>query len=105
MMTFIEEMTHQNNSEKSVALKTMAMKAKLANLIRKELWKFSDNDFELKYKGKKPISDQDKIEFFNKIWPVYQYMNAELRAYKDKRRFKAEVERLRKEKAKQKQFH
>lgn len=38
----------KNNN--SVALKTMAMKARLVNFIRTELFTISDNEWKIKYK-------------------------------------------------------
>ncbi len=85
------------NNENKIALKTMAMKSRVANIIRTELFPYSDSDYEIKYKGKKKLEDQDKIDIFNKIWPAYKEMNQSLKNYKTKRQNKAEIQRLREE--------
>ena len=85
------------NNENKIALKTMAMKARVANIIRTELFPFSDDEYAIKYKGKKKFEDQDKIDIFNKIWPAYKEMNQSLKNYKTKRQNKAEIQRLREE--------
>ena len=88
-------MKNNKQKERSIALKTMSMKSRLANFIRTNLYNFSTNDYEIKYKGKKKITDQDKIEFFDKMYPIYKEMESELRAYKDKRKEKARIQALR----------
>lgn len=86
-----------SNKIKSVSFKTMSMKAKLANFVRTELYPFSDNEFQIKYKGKKRITDQDKIDFFNKMYPILAEMNHDLSQYKIKRKYKALVQKRREE--------
>lgn len=88
-------MKNNKQKERSIALKTMSMKSRLANFIRTNLYNFSTNDYEIKYKGKKKITDQDKIEFFDKMYPIYKEMESELRTYKDKRKEKARIQALR----------
>lgn len=84
--------------EHKIALKTMAMKAKLVNLLRTELYDYSSNDYQIKYKGKKPITDEVKLQVFDKMHGILVDVNNELSLYKTKRKYKAEVERLRSEK-------
>jgi hypothetical protein len=84
--------------EHKIALKTMAMKAKLVNFLRTELYDYSGNDYQIKYKGKKPLTDKIKLETFDKMYGMFIDMNNELSLYKTKRKYKAEVERLRAEK-------
>jgi hypothetical protein len=72
--------------EQSIALKTMAIKAKLANLIRKELYQYSDNKYEIAYKNKKDIKHIDLKEFFDKLYPVAKEMHTLLNKYKEKRK-------------------
>lgn len=63
--------------------KTMAIKARLANQIRTMLYK------------KYPISDAQKLEFFNQIFILNSEMHRELNNYKSNKKRKAEVQKLR----------
>ena len=72
-------------TEQRIALKTMAMKAKVANYIRKSLYK----------KRLEQISSTDKITIFDTIFQMNHEMHYELKAYKQKRETKAERDRLR----------
>jgi len=83
--------------ENRIALRTMSIKARVANILRTELFAYSDDEYEIKYKGKKKLEDQDKIDISNKIWSEYKEMVKLLRNYKTKRRNKAEIQRLREE--------
>lgn len=82
----------------SVAFKTMSIKARLANLLRKELYIYSTNDFEIKYRGKKKITEEEKIKLFDQFFKACKEMHTELSEYKEKRRYKAKVQKLREEK-------
>jgi hypothetical protein len=86
--------------EHKIALKTMAMKAKLVNFLRTELYEYG-NSFEVKYKGKKPITDEVKLQTFDKMYGMLIDVHNELHLYKRKRKYKSEVERLRNEKRSQ----
>jgi hypothetical protein len=88
--------------EHKIALKTMAMKAKLVNFLRTELYDYSANDYQIKYKGKKPITDEVKLQTFDKMYRMLVDVRNELSLYKTKRKYRAEVERLRNEKNSQK---
>lgn len=72
--------------EQSIALKTMAIKARVANKIRTELYKEKLDK----------ISTEEKIKFFDLIFQMNYDAHNELVAYKWKRQQKAEIERLRK---------
>lgn len=84
--------------EKAIALKTMAIKARLANIIRTTLFEYSESEYQIKYKGKKRLTSEDKLKIFDEIFKHNQEMHAELNAYKSKRKFKNQVEKLREEK-------
>jgi hypothetical protein len=84
--------------EHKIALKTMAMKARLVNFLRTELHDYGRNEWEIKYKGKTPITDEVKIKTFDEMYKMLRDVNNELSLYKTKRKYKAEVERLRAEK-------
>lgn len=68
-------------------IKTMAMKAKLANYIRTTLYK----------KHLSNLSDKDKIAIFDQIFGLNLQMHWELNAYKQKRKDKAKLLKKRKE--------
>lgn len=84
--------------EHKIALKTMAMKAKLVNFLRTELHDYSGNAYAIKYRGKKPITDEVKLQTFDKMYGMLIDVHNELHLYKRKRKYRAEVERLRNEK-------
>ena len=65
----------------STQLKTLAIKARVANHIRKTLYK----------KKLDQITDQEKISLFNEIYSLNHAMHWELNSYKDKRRDKREL--------------
>lgn len=75
------------NQEHSIAFKTLAMKARLANYIRKTLYKRKVD----------AIPDIDKVEIFNQIHALNLLMHWELMDYKSKRKAKARINKLRKE--------
>lgn len=87
--------------EHKIALKTMAMKARLVNFLRTELYEYG-SDFEVKYRGKKPITDEVKLQTFDKMYGMLVDVRNELSLYRSKRKYRAEVERLRNEKNSQK---
>jgi hypothetical protein len=64
------------NNQNKVALKTLAMKAKVANFIRKELYKARLDQ----------ITRERKIELFDQIFKLNLGMHNELFWYKEKRK-------------------
>lgn len=78
--------------ENKVALKTMAMKSRVVNIFRTEVYPFSENDYQVKYKGKKRFTDEDKIRIFDKIYGELTKTNNELTSYKHKRQYRAFIE-------------
>lgn len=62
-------------------IKTLAMKAKLANHIRKTLYK----------KHLTALSEAEKLAIFDQIFGLNLQMHSELNAYKRKRKDKAEL--------------
>lgn len=90
----------KKTKEIQTALNTMAIKARVANLIRTTLYEFGTTDWEIKYRNKKKLTEADKIRIFDEIFAANAEMHSELNAYKQKRKFKAKVEKLRLEKQK-----
>lgn len=90
----------KKNKINSIAFKSMSIKARLANLLRKELYEYSTNEWDIKYRGKKKLTDEDKIRLFNLFFVETKAMHNELNAYKEKRQYKAEIQRLREERKK-----
>jgi hypothetical protein len=88
--------------EHKIALKTMAMKARLVNFLRTKLYDYGTTEWEIKYKGKKTITDDVKIKNFDEMYKMLRDVNNELSLYKTKRKHRTEVERLREEKNSQK---
>ena len=88
--------------EHKIALKTMAMKARLVNFLRTELYEYGKTEYEIKYRGKKPLTNEVKLEIFDKMYSTLIEVSNELSLYKSKRKYRAEVERLRNEKNSQK---
>ena len=54
--------------EKAIALKTMAIKARLANIIRTTLFEYSESEYQIKYKNKKRLTEEDKLKIFDEIF-------------------------------------
>jgi hypothetical protein len=73
-----------------VALKTMAIKARLANKIRTTLY-----DKGVYTSPKIPLTDSDKIAFFDSILVDARKMHWELKVYKMKRQAAAKIEAIR----------
>jgi hypothetical protein len=88
--------------EHKIALKTMAIKARLVNFLRTELYEYSGNDVQIKFRGKKPITDELRLQMFDKMYGMLVDVNNELSSYKTKRKYRSEVERLRNEKKSEK---
>lgn len=63
-------------------IKTLAIKATLANHIRKTLYN---------KKRLEQFSQEEKVAFFNDVWARYLDMHAELNAYKQKRKDKRHI--------------
>jgi hypothetical protein len=76
--------------QQKIALKTLAIKARVYNHIRKTLYK----------KRLENITEKEKIEFFDLLFSMNQEAHYELNAYKRKRQDKAEIQRLREERKK-----
>lgn len=76
-----------------IALKTMAIKARVYNRIRTFLYR----------KQLEQISTEDKIKFFDELYQLNWRAHWELNWYKRKREDKAEIQRLREERKKAKQ--
>lgn len=70
-----------------VQLKTMAMKCRIANIIRKEIYKKRIEDFK----------NEDKQKLFDIIFEEAKKMHYELQAYKSKRQKKTRIQKLREE--------
>jgi hypothetical protein len=60
----------------NTALKTLAMKARVYNQIRKDLYKKRLDSF----------TDKQKVEFFDKVFALNNETHWELLAYKEKRK-------------------
>jgi len=69
-----------------VALKTLAIKARVANHLRKTLYKQKIEN----------ISNEQKVQYFDEWFKINHEMHWELNAYKDKRKAKRKVEEERK---------
>lgn len=69
----------------SIALKTMAIKARVYNFIRKSLHKKRLEDF----------NDSQKIQFFDQLFPLNHEAHWELHSYKKKRQRKAAIHKAR----------
>ena len=93
---------YTTKQQKEIALKSMAMKARFANIVRTSLFEFGRNEYQIKYKGKKKLTDKDKLELFDKFWNEYIAMDTELTDYKHKRQDKACIQKLREERQKNK---
>lgn len=74
--------------QNKIAMKTMAMKAKVANFLRTKLYGYSNNDYQIKYNKKKSISEIDSKAFLEELFPLVHEMNSELGGYKRKRQNK-----------------
>ena len=83
--------------QQSIALKTMAIKAKLSNWIRTELYNSTtlEKSKWWKNRNKKVHTDSEKIEFFDQLYKLYNEMDQELTNYKHKRRSKDLVQKER----------
>lgn len=67
--------------DKRIALKTLAMKARVYNYIRKTLYKRKLED----------ISIDDKVTIFNEIFGMNKITHWELKFYKGKREYKEHI--------------
>lgn len=72
-------------AENKVALKTLAIKATIANTIRTDLYK----------KRLDQISDKEKIELFDKWFAINHTSHWLLNSYKAKRKYKKEIHEAR----------
>lgn len=80
----------QNN----IALKTLAIKARMTNHIRKTLFK----------KDLDKISNEEKVLFFNEVYKINNETHWELISYKHKRKEKRKIQEAR-EKRRETQIH
>lgn len=88
--------------ENTVALKTMAIKARVYNQIRKDLYqKVLEEGYASKYRGYEILSDEKKLELFNKWFSLNSDSHHELNSYKRKRKDKAAIEAKRASKIKE----
>ena len=86
--------------DKKIALKTMAIKTKLANQIRTDIYKkHLEENFRTKYNKEVILTDEEKLKLFNEWFQLAKIMHIELTNYKAKRKYKNKVEELRKTKA------
>lgn len=67
--------------QNKVALKTLAIKARVYNQIRTDLYK----------KRLDKITEKEKIAFFDKIFELNREAHNELNAYKAKRQYKEKI--------------
>jgi len=74
-----------------IALKTLAMKAKVANFLRTKFYGYSNREWDLKYKSKKSLTEFITKDFIDELYNEVQLMNEELRFYKQKRQNKAKL--------------
>ena len=83
--------------QQAIALKTMAMKAKVSNWIRTNLHGtcHPNKKGRWAYRNHKVLTDAEKIEFFDQLYKMYKDMNEELRFYKNKRQYKDLVQKER----------
>lgn len=86
-------------NEHKIALKTLGIKARVSNKLRKDFYNLTDNDFEVKYKGKKKLSNDEKVKYFDELFKEVKLMHSELNSYKEKRKYKAFINKLRLEKS------
>lgn len=69
----------------NTSLKTMGIKARVTNIIRKDIYLTRVEDF----------SEKAKVALFNKWFQVAKEVHNELNTYKAKRKYKAKVEKQR----------
>ena len=82
--------------EHSVSFKTMAIKARVYNQIRKDLHKMPLVSIDPKFSDREwYLTDKQKVDFFDKWFKLNHDANFELNQYKLKRKYKAKVEKLR----------
>lgn len=72
-------------TDQQKGLTTMAIKARVANQIRTELYK----------KQPKEITDKEKLAFFDKVFDLNTEMHWELNFLKDKRKKQAKIHAIR----------
>lgn len=80
----------------SVANKTMAIKARVYNIIRTDLYKkiIKETTY-TKYRKIKALTDKDKLELFEKWFLLNQEAHKELNNYKEKRKYKSKIQKER----------
>ena len=85
----------------STALKTMAIKARVYNQIRTDLYKkYLEETTTTKYFKYEVLTDEEKLKLFDKWFKLNKEAHQELNTYKRKRQRKAKVEAIRAEKLK-----
>lgn len=78
-------------------LKTLAMKATLANFVRKSLNNYIKEPTKWNPYKKEVLTNEKKLELFNQIYDQYVEMNNSLLLYKWKKKRKAVIQKLRDE--------
>lgn len=77
----------------SVSHKTLSIKARVYNQIRKDLYKKTNEDIIYnKLRGLEFITDEQKIELFNKWFDLNKEAHNELNEYKKKRKYKKTIQ-------------
>lgn len=76
----------------STESKTMAMKARVFNQIRKDInQKHLEENFYTKYKDQKVLKEAEKLELFNKWFTLAKEAHGDLASYKRKRKGKKRI--------------
>lgn len=76
----------------SIASKTMAMKARVFNQIRTDIYqKHIEESFKTRFRNEKILTEKEKLELFDKWFKLAKEEDSELYFYKRKRRSKAKI--------------
>lgn len=89
--------------QQTIASKTMAMKARVFNELRTALYgqiKYRNRHIGIKYKQITELSDEEKIEIYDRMLLSLLESHWELNDYKAKRKEKARIQMLREERKK-----
>ncbi len=87
------------NKETNIALKTLAIKARVYNQIRIGLFnKVLEATPLSRFKKMEVLTDEKKLELFNKWFELNKEAHIELNNYKKKRQKRAEIQALREKK-------
>jgi len=80
------------NKNNNIASKTMAIKARVYNQIRTDLYKKQlEENYKTKYQKETVITPKEKVELFDKWFSLNSLAHQELNAYKAKRKWKREI--------------